>query len=65
MHPRDLLTDRGGIQIDPGWDEGEYSTETTLVLLLTLTRWEQEMQRCKLGSPDFAMSSEKDVILIE
>jgi hypothetical protein len=65
MHPRYLLTDRGGIQIDHRWDEGEYDTETTPILLLSRVRWEQEMERYKLGSADFVMDARRDVILIE
>lgn len=65
MHPRYLLTDRGGIQIDHGWDEGEQDTETTPIMLLSRARWEQEMERYKLGSADFVMDARSDVILIE
>jgi hypothetical protein len=65
MHPRYLLTDRGGIQIDHGWDEGEHPTETTPVLLLTQTRWAQEMARYQLGSADFKITPESDVIVVQ
>lgn len=64
MHPRYLLTDRGGIQIDHGWDEGEYDTETTPILLLSRVRWEQEMARYQLGSADFFIDAKTDVIEI-
>jgi hypothetical protein len=65
MHPRYLLTDRGGIQIDHGWDEGEHASETTPILLLTQQRWNQEMTRYQLGSPDFAMNPETDIVIID
>jgi hypothetical protein len=65
MHPRYLLTDRGGIQIDHGWDEGEHPTESTPILLLTQQRWQQEMTRYQLGSPDFAMNPETDIVIID
>lgn len=65
MHPRYLLTDRGGIQIDHGWDEGEYDTETTPILLLSHQRWQQEMTRYQLGSQDFAMNPETDMVIID
>lgn len=65
MHPRYMLTDRGGIQIDHGWDEGEFDTETTPILLLNRARWEQEMERYRLGSQDFTMNPSTDVIHIE
>jgi len=58
-------TDRGGIQIDHGWDEGEHDTETTPILILERSRWEQEMERYKLGSADFVMDAKRDVIVIE
>jgi len=64
MHPRYLLTDRGGIQIDHGWDEGEYDTETTPIMLLSRARWEQEMERYKLGSADFEIDAKTDLIEI-
>lgn len=64
MHPRYLLTDRGGIQIDHGWDEGERETETTPINLLSQKRWEEEMLRYSLGSKDFEIDAAKDVILI-
>ncbi len=64
MHPRYLLTDRGGIQIDHGWDEGEQDTETTPILLLSRVRWEQEMARYQLGSADFFIDAKTDVIEI-
>ena len=65
MHPRYLLTDRGGIQIDHGWDEGEYDTETTPIMLLSRTRWEQEMGRYRLGSADFEINPTTDIVIIE
>ncbi len=34
MHPRLVLTERGGVQFDHGLDEGRSSSETTLVSLL-------------------------------
>lgn len=64
MHPRYLLTDRGGIQIDHGWDEGEHDTETTPILLLNRSRWEQEMQRYHAGSTDFCMNPATDLVEI-
>lgn len=65
MHPRYLLTDRGGIQIDHGWDEDEHGTETTPIMLLTKQRWEQELERYRLGSADFILDPARDVIVIE
>lgn len=64
MHPRYLLTDRGGIQIDHGWDEGKHDTETTPIHLLSRARWEQEMERYKLGSADFEINPGTDVVVI-
>lgn len=64
LHPRYLLTDRGGIQIDHGWDEGKHDTETTPIMLLTKQRWEQEIERYRLGSADFIINHEEDVIVI-
>ncbi|HRJ07121.1 MAG TPA: hypothetical protein PK490_01220 [Prosthecobacter sp.] len=64
MHPRYLLTDRGGIQIDHGWDEGEHDTETTPILLLNRARWEQEMQRYQPCSQDFMMNPVTDIVHI-
>jgi hypothetical protein len=34
LHPRFVLTERGGMHIDYGLDEGQSSNETTLVSLL-------------------------------
>jgi hypothetical protein len=34
LHPRFVLTDRGGVQFDYGLDEGESQADTTLVTLL-------------------------------
>jgi len=65
MHPRYLLTDRGGIQIDHGWDEGKLDSETTPIMLLSKSRWEQEMQRYKLGSADFEINPKTDLIVVE
>jgi hypothetical protein len=65
MHPRYLLTDRGGIQIDHGWDEGRLDTETTPIMLLSRARWEQEMERYKLGSADFKINPATDIVIIE
>lgn len=64
MHPRYLLTDRGGIQIDHGWDEGEHDTETTPIMLLTKQRWEQELARYRLGTPDFQIDPDRDIVVI-
>jgi hypothetical protein len=57
-------TDRGGIQIDHGWDEGEHDTETTPIHLLSRARWEQEMERYKLGSADFEINPNSDIVVI-
>jgi len=65
LHPRYLLTDRGGIQIDHGWDEGELDTETTPILILPRSRWEQELGRYRLGSPDFTMNAATDIVVID
>lgn len=65
MHPRYLLTDRGGIQIDHGWDEGQHDTETTPIMLLTRKRCEEEMARYSLGSADFKIDAAKDLIVID
>ncbi len=65
MHPRYLLTDRGGIQIDHGWDEGKYDTDTTPIMLLSRARWEQEMERYRLGSADFEINPATDIVIIE
>lgn len=64
MHPRYLLTDRGGIQIDHGWDEGEQDTETTPILILDRARWEQELVRYSLCSTDFIIDGKNDIIEI-
>jgi hypothetical protein len=65
MHPRYLLTDRGGIQIDHGWDEGEKDTETTPIHLLTRSRWEQEMERYRPDSADFCMNQATDLVVVD
>jgi hypothetical protein len=65
MHPRYLLTDRGGIQIDYGWDEGELDTETTPIMLLPHADWEREMRRYQPGSPDFTMDAVSDIVVIK
>lgn len=65
MHPRYLLTDRGGIQIDHGWDEGEQDTETTPIHLLTRSRWEQEMARYRPDSADFRMNPATDLVVVD
>lgn len=64
MHPRYLLTDRGGIQIDHGWDEGE-PNETTPIMLMEKKRWEQEIARYQPGTTDFKLDPARDIVLIE
>jgi len=64
LHARYLITDRGGVKIDWGWDEGEYDTETTPLELLTTQRWNQEWNRYMPGSADFELNSNNDIILI-
>jgi hypothetical protein len=57
MHPRFLLTERGGVNFDYGLDEGVGSAETTLVTLLEhevyLKKWEDfsEFGKC-FGKPE-------------
>ena len=65
LHPRYLLTDRGGVKIDWGWDEGELPSETTAVDLLSAVRWEQEWNRYCLGNPDFDIDPDQNVVIIE
>ena len=65
LHPRYLLTDRGGIQIDHGWDKGQFDTETTPIHILSTERWQQEMNRYCIGTNDFVIDPETDVIEIK
>ena len=55
----------GELLIGSGWDEGRLDTETTPIMLLSRARWEQEIERYKLGSADFKINPATDIVIIE
>ena len=62
LHPRYLLTDLAGVQIDHGWDEGELESETTPIHLMSESRRSQEWRRYQEGTEDFTLG---EIIVIE
>ncbi|MDP1589593.1 MAG: hypothetical protein Q8M07_17705 [Prosthecobacter sp.] len=63
LHDRYLLTDRGGIDLTWGWDEGQ-PTETTPVKILEEHMWRKEWDRYRIGTADFNIDPLQHVMLI-
>jgi len=64
LHDRYLLTNRGGIELSFGWDEGRLPNETTVAKLLSAEMWQQEWNRYCVGCPDFDLTESEHVLTI-
>jgi len=64
LHPRYLLTDKGGIKLDHGWDEGDAPGLETPAMLLQEALWQEEYAKYQIGSQAFHLDPAKHIIVL-
>jgi hypothetical protein len=64
MHPRYLLTDRGGIKLDFGWDEAESPDEEAPAIRMEEALWREESAKYVVGSGAFTLDPTRHILLL-